>query len=135
MKLDLFGVGKVADSVLGGLDELFTSDEERAVARIRVMEILAKQDNAQAYINAIDAQSTHFWQYGWRPAIAWSGTAALVYTWIGKPLLLTLYAATGWAQLILSLPDVPMDAIQPIIIGMLGLGAMRSFDKSQARKQ
>ena len=134
VKLDLFGVGKVADSVMGGLDELFTSDEERALARIRVLEILAKADNAQTYINAIDAQSNHFWQYGWRPSIAWAGTAALVYSWIGKPLLLTIYAATGWSPLILTLPDIPMDAITPIIIGMLGLGAMRSFDKNKSRK-
>ena len=129
MNVDFLGVSKVADSVMGGLDSLFTSDDERNQAKIKIMEILARQDSAQAYINSIDAQSTKFWQYGWRPSIAWAGTGALVYTWIGKPLLLTFYAATGWAPLILSLPDVPMDAIQPIIIGMLGLGAMRSFDK------
>ena len=134
MNVDFLGVSKVADSVLGGLDGLFTSDDERNQAKIKILEILARQDSAQAYINSIDAQSQNFWQYGWRPSIAWAGTAALVYTWIGKPLLLTVYAATGWAPLILSLPDVPMDAIQPIIIGMLGLGAMRSYDKRQQRK-
>jgi hypothetical protein len=133
MNIDFLGVSKVADSVLGGLDGLFTSDDERNQAKIKVMEILARQDSAQAYINSIDAQSQHFWQYGWRPSIAWAGTAALIYTWVGKPLLLTVYAATGWAPLILSLPDIPMDSIQPMIIGMLGLGAMRSYDKNKKR--
>jgi hypothetical protein len=133
MNVDLFGLSKVADSVMGGLDDLITSDEERAQAKTRVLEILAKQDNAQSYINAIDATSNHWVQYAWRPGIAWTGTIAIFYQYIVYPLTTYLYALFNDGGYPL-LPNIPTDEIMPLIMGLLGLGAFRSFDKLQGKR-
>jgi hypothetical protein len=44
-------------------------------------------DLAQAAINLEDAKSSSKWQSGWRPAIGWTGAAAVAYNFVVGPLM------------------------------------------------
>ncbi len=87
----------------------------------------------QMEINKIEASHKSIFVAGWRPAIGWVGAAALFYQFIAYPLLLWLWQI---ADAVLEVPVgvVPpvlgeTEALYTIILGMLGIGAMRSYDK------
>ncbi len=90
---------------------------------------------AQLEINKADAQSGNWFQACWRPFIGWVGGVAMAYQFIVYPILIWLWAtlqASGAIPNELSAPPV-MDAaaLYSIVTAMLGIGAMRSVDKSK----
>ena len=73
---------------------------------------------AQLAINKEEAKSDRWWKAGWRPFIGWCGGLAIFNNYIIMPYV----------------PEaVPMELgqLMPIIIGMLGLGAYRSYEKKE----
>jgi hypothetical protein len=75
---------------------------------------------AQAEINKVESASSSKWVSGWRPYFGWAGGTVIVYTYILRPLLM----AAG-----LALPEININELWPVILGILGLGGMRSYDK------
>lgn len=97
----------------------------------KIMELAAKAEEqetqlalGQIEINKIEAGSANLFVAGWRPFIGWTGGVALGYTWILSPLIKAIFGLD-------ELPALDADAIWPIIAAMLGLGTMRSFEKSR----
>lgn len=72
---------------------------------------------AQIDVNKEEAKSANLFVAGWRPFIGWTGGAALAYTWIVAPLF--------------KLQALDPNTIYPIITAMLGIGAMRTFEKTR----
>ena len=98
---------------------------------LKIMELAAKAEEqetqlalGQIEINKIEAGSANLFVAGWRPFIGWTGGVALGYTWILSPLIKAIFGLD-------ELPALDADAIWPIIAAMLGLGTMRSFEKSR----
>lgn len=98
---------------------------------LKIMELAAKAEEqetqlalGQIDINKIEAGSANLFVAGWRPFIGWTGGVALGYTWILSPLIKAIFGLD-------ELPALDADAIWPIIAAMLGLGTMRSFEKSR----
>lgn len=77
---------------------------------------------AQVEVNKTEATHANLFVAGWRPFIGWTGGVALGYTWILSPLLKMIFGLD-------ELPALAPDEIYPIIIGMLGLGTMRTVEK------
>lgn len=131
--MNLLGIGQIVSAVSNAADELFTSDEERARAAIELKRIDADVAKEQIKLNAVEAQHKSIFVAGWRPAIGWIGAVALAYQFIIYPLLVWVWAfaqAQGWLPDELSVPPVlPADALFSIVLGMLGIGGMRSWDK------
>jgi len=86
----------------------------------------------QLEINKIEAQKDGFFTK-WRPAVGWLGVMGLGYQFIIYPLLQWNWYALQAADLIpreLTPPPVlDMDVLITLLMSMLGVGAMRSFDK------
>ncbi|TPW17316.1 MAG: hypothetical protein FD130_703 [Halothiobacillaceae bacterium] len=136
----LFGGADLVKEVGSAIDSTFTSDEERFEKQnerykaerefnLNEMKLFAELDRGQMEVNKIEAQSPNLFVAGWRPAIGWVGVMALAYQFILYPLL-------TWLQPILMPevkipPEINSDLLFNIIIAMLGIGSMRSFDKWQ----
>lgn len=82
---------------------------------------------AQLKVNEEEAKSDKLFVAGWRPFIGWTCGVALAWQFIGLPLALFVVALTG--ANIGSLPQFDYAQLSPILLGMLGLGAMRSYEK------
>ena len=87
----------------------------------------------QMQINAKEAEHKSVFVAGWRPFIGWVGGFALAYQFLFYPILLWLWAI---ATLTFQIPEgfeppaLPVaDDLYTIVLGMLGIGAMRSYDK------
>lgn len=127
------GIGELISGIANGADELFTSDEERLKLAIEDKRIDADLLKGQMSVNEKEAQHKSVFVAGWRPAIGWIGAAALAYQFILYPLLTWLWVVLQAYELIpkgLAVPPVlPADALYSIVLGMLGIGGMRSLDK------
>jgi len=78
-----------------------------------------EQVMAQLEILKMDAQGNWF-QSSWRPLIGWIGGISLGINYMISPL------AMGFG---FSIPQADMSVMMPLLLGMLGMGGMRSFDK------
>jgi len=129
----LFNGGDTVKAIGDTVDNLFTSDEERQEKQNELLKanrefdylenkLIAEQNTAQAEVNKVEANSASWFVAGWRPAIGWVGALALLYQFILYPLLC-------WIPGIETPPVPDNDALYPLIMGMLGIGTLRSFDK------
>jgi hypothetical protein len=86
-----------------------------------------KQVIAQLEINAREAQHPSVWVSGWRPFFGWAGGAGFVYATIAQPMLAWWAAIQGWPVP----PALNLDLLWVVITGMLGIGGLRTFEKSK----
>ena len=108
-------IDKVADNV-----DRFTLDKEEKAQLI--MEI----NKAQIEVNKVEAGSTSLFVSGWRPFVGWTCGVALCYHFILQPFLTFLLFAFGYQ---ITLPTFDMGTLTTILMGMLGLGGLRSYEK------
>jgi len=65
---------------------------------------------------------------GWRPAVGWICATGMGFNFICVPLGNFGCALAG---VDVSLPALDLSEMMPVLMGMLGLGAMRSFEKTK----
>ena len=81
----------------------------------------------QLEVNKAESASPSVFVAGWRPAIGWVCGAALAYTYLLYPLL--LWATAIWAPTVPP-PKLGNDGmLYELLLGMLGLGGLRTFEK------
>ena len=86
---------------------------------------------SQIEVNKVEAASSSLFVAGWRPFIGWVCGGALAWQFVGHPFvtyLINLYAIKQGVTLP-PLPQLDGDQLYPVLMGMLGLGGMRTFEK------
>jgi hypothetical protein len=81
----------------------------------------------QIEINKTEAAHRSIFVAGWRPFIGWTCGAALAWHFIISPFVVFIAVLVGY-----DLPELPafdMGSLMTVLMGMLGLGTMRSFEK------
>ena len=73
----------------------------------------------QIGVNQVEAAHKSLFVAGWRPFIGWVCGLGLAFNSIGYPLLEIWY----------EMPDVNVELLYPVMMGMLGMGALRSYEK------
>jgi len=105
--------------------------EERAKAeraiKASLTEHLAKVDLAQIDVNKEEAKGNWF-QSSWRPLTGWTCAASLAWTYLLQPMASFVLAQTGH---LVDLPALDMSQMMPILLGMLGLGSLRSWERTK----
>lgn len=119
------------------IDSLFPNKAEADAAKLKLLELQQSGELAQlaadtqlatsqANINLEEAKSDNLFVSGWRPGVGWVCVVAFAAKYIGGPLLFVI------AQFVnhpIILPPIDMTEMLPILLGMLGLGTLRSMDK------
>lgn len=80
---------------------------------------------AQAATNTAEAASSCQFRGGWRPAVGWICAFALAYQFVLQPLL-------AWGSAMVEIPVPPnlqLDDLIMILMGMLGLGGFRTYER------
>jgi len=80
----------------------------------------------QLEVNKMEAASPSVFTSGWRPFIGWVCGMACAWNWIGLPMAKFGAAYIGH-PIPLSAADV--SEMLPLLMGMLGLGGLRTFEK------
>ena len=82
---------------------------------------------AQLAVNAAEAASGNAYSSSWRPTVGYICCAGLGYTFLLQPLLPWL--ATVCGLVVPPLPQLDTNVLMTLLLGMLGIGGMRSLDK------
>lgn len=120
-------VMKVAEPII---NRFFPDPQKALEFRNELVKVLASSDIAQLEVNKAEASNPSLFVAGWRPAFGWLGV--LLFTYAG------IIAPTVEAVMAIKYPGfkMPMSAflmenVTQLVFGMLGMGALRSFDKHQ----
>ena len=126
---DLIGgtVVTAAEGVAGIIDRFVETDDERTAAEIIKAKLMMRPSLVQAELNKVEAAHRSVFVAGWRPFIGWVCGLALFYNFVARDLLAWAILNTGLEA---SLPpDLAMDELMTVLLGMLGLGAFRTVEK------
>lgn len=125
-------VTSIIDTVLKRvLPEEKMSEAERTKLQAELTIELAKQDwqgvLGQLEVNKIEAGHASMFVAGWRPFVGWVCGTAFAYHFVLQPLLVFAIAVGGFA--VPPLPGFEMESLMTVLLGMLGLGGLRTFEK------
>ena len=118
------GLGETAATV----SEIFvTSDREKLTQyEAETARIVVEQEGAkgQIEINKVQAAHPSMFVAGARPAIMWICAAAMIYHFIFFPIFQGAFMHFGY-----ELVDLEWQELSVVLMGMLGFGGMRSYEK------
>jgi hypothetical protein len=86
----------------------------------------AEAVQAQLEINKAEAEHPSLFVSGWRPAVGWVCVLGMAGNFITIPFTNMVLELAGYDVV---LPMVDMETLLPVLLGMLGLGAMRTVEK------
>ena len=124
--------------VLGNVfDRLFPDPAAAADAKVKVMEMAQRGELAhldadlkmatgQMEVNKAEAQHHSIFVAGWRPAIGWVCAAAFAFKFVVGPSAAVLMSMAGHP---IVLPEFDFSEMSTILLGMLGLGTLRTVEK------
>lgn len=116
-----------AEGVADIVDRFVETEDERKAAEIIKARMMMQPSLVQTELNKIEAGHRSVFVAGWRPFIGWVCGAALLYNFVLRDLLAWLILNTGLEASMP--PDLAMDELITILLGMLGLGAFRTVEK------
>lgn len=129
-------LGDLIQAGLKIIDKVIPDPQAKTAAQLEFMrlqqagefkslELDAQARQNQTDINKEEAKNPSVFVSGWRPAMGWICGAIFCANYIGAPLL-------AWLSPLLDIPPPPrldIGEVLPVLLGMLGLGSMRSVEK------
>jgi len=111
-------VTKILDKVIPDADQKQKIAHEIATMSEKHVHEIAK---AQIEVNKEEAKGNWF-QSSWRPATAWICVCGFAVNFLISPLA---------APFGIDIPQADTSTMLPVLMGMLGLGGMRSYEKTK----
>lgn len=138
---ELTGFGAVFDFANNVLTRIVPDPKDRLNAQAELMKLQQNGELAQLAaetelakgqqsINLEEAKSDNLFVSGWRPFIGWICGIAFLYHFILQPFMLFMYSLYGEK---INLPVFDMNALFTVLMGMLGLGGLRTIEKIKLR--
>jgi len=121
-------IGKIVDTVGSVIDKLIPDKTKAAEMKHEIAMTLVNADLGQMEINKQEAAHPSIFVSGWRPAVGWVCVAALFFNYILAPVV--NWACAIWYPEI-TLPSLDISELMTLLFGLLGMGTLRSYDKSQ----
>ena len=112
-------VAGIIDKVAGHVDKFTLDKEEKA-------QLIQEINKAQIEVNKVEAGSSSLFVSGWRPFVGWTCGVALGYHFVLQPFLMFVLSSTGNPM---ELPIFDMTTLTTVLMGMLGLGGLRTYEK------
>jgi len=119
------GLGEVAGLASGVIDRIWPNKTEQEKAELAAALAVVQ---GQLAVNQAEATSRSMFVAGWRPFIGWVCGSACAWNWIGLPVA---KAGLALAGITLDLAPADLTEMLPVLMGMLGLGALRTYKKTQ----
>ena len=120
----------LTDSVVGiagkVLDKFIQDKDLKAKLQHEMDMQLHNANLAQIEVNKAEAASGSIFKGGWRPFVGWVCGVAMLYHFLLQPIIVFTLSAAG---ITFDLPEFDMGSLMTILMGLLGLGGLRSFEK------
>ena len=123
------------------IDKIWPDPVQRDAAKLELLKLQQSGELAQLTadtnlmieqikVNQAEAQNPSVFVSGWRPAIGWVCGAACGWNWIGLPVVKLALEIAGHP---IDLAPADLTEMLPVLMGMLGLGGLRTIEKLQGR--
>ena len=120
-------IGPMVDKLV----DRIPNPNERAKAKEefekQLMDAVTQASLAQTKINQIEAAHKSVFVAGWRPFIGWVCGVAILWAFIVQPL--AVWAVKSFGDPTTQLPLINVDGLYQLVLAMLGLGGLRTFEK------
>jgi hypothetical protein len=125
--------GPFATLITNIIDRLFPDKDAQAAQRaellLQAQQIDLQLSQAQNAVNQAEAANPSVFVAGWRPFIGWVCGVAFAYKYVIQPFLIFMLIAGGSHFDATKLPVLDWSDMGTVLLGMLGLGTMRSVEK------
>jgi len=116
-----------------GLLDKFVEDKDQKARLAHEISTMAERHaqelaRAQLEVNKVEAAHKSLFVSGWRPAVGWCCVLGMFGNFILIPLT---NFGLALAAIEISIPLIDLETMMPVLMGMLGLGAMRSYEKAK----
>ena len=120
---DLTGLGAASDLINNVINKIWPdkSEQEKQQLAGAIMVVQGQLDT-----NKIEAANPSLFVSGWRPAVGWICGLACGWNWIGLPIANLIFDLTGYT---ISVSPANLSEMLPVLLGMLGLGGLRTAEK------
>jgi len=136
MSVDIAGLGALATAAKGIVDKFWPDKTEVEKAKLATeLQTVMNEYNLssdQIEVNKIEAASTNWFIAGWRPSCGWVGALGLGYAAIIEPFMRFVATQFGYSG---TFPVLDTSITMQILFGLLGLGAMRTFEKNNGTEK
>lgn len=120
----------IASLLIGPIAELLGKvipDKDAAAKLAQEIATLAERQAheqiiAQLQVNQAEAQNPSIFVSGWRPFIGWTCGVAMAFNYVAIPIMEA-------ADVVANIAPLDLEVMMPVLLGMLGLGGMRSYEK------
>jgi hypothetical protein len=131
-------VGKIIDAAVSRIwpDPVEQAKVQLELAKLaqagefKELEFELAQMTGQMEINKAEAASGDRFTSGWRPFIGWICGTAFAIQFVVGPVVVFGSKLAGKA---LEFPTMDWDQLMPVLFGMLGLGAYRTYEKVKGK--
>ena len=117
--------------VTGLLDKFIEDKDQKAKLAHEIATMAEKQmheaNMGQIEINKAEAQHRSIFVAGWRPFLGWGLAVAMIWHFVLAPVTMCGFAYAGME--VPGLPRFDMDSLMTVLLGMLGLGGLRTVEK------
>jgi len=117
-------IGKIIDKIAPDADVELKAKLNAALQEMQNEYMLIL---SQLEINKVEAANASVFVSGWRPAVGWVCATSLAYVGLLEPILrflaVVIFGYTG------EFPVISTDLTMQLLLGLLGLGGYRSFEK------
>ena len=131
--------GAVINAAVGIIDKVIPDPAQKAAAQLQILQLqqngeleqLKAQTSlalSQTDIDKTEAASPSFFVHGWRPFVGWICGIGLSVQFLIAPIGVWAAALMGHPT---TFPRLDLGTLMTLLFGMLGLGAMHSYDKVQ----
>ena len=126
-------IDKLIGPVTGLLDKFIEDKDQKARLAHEIATLAQKEAHKNAAlqleVNKVEAAHKSLFVSGWRPFIGWTCGLGMFGNFITIPFSNFVLALFG---IDIVIPLVPLETMMPVLMGMLGLGAMRTYEKKNA---
>ena len=126
-------IGDIINAVKDLAGEVIVDKDKKNELNVRLQELADKANQrlheellAQAEINKVEAAHPSIFVAGWRPAVGWIGAIGLGWQFVFAPFVETIAKFFNWTG---TMPVVDTESLMMLVLGMLGIGAQRTFEK------
>jgi len=118
---------------VSGLLDKFIEDKDTKNALAHEIATMSERHaqelaKGQLEVNKVEAASKSMFVAGWRPAVGWVTVIGMASNYILIPMGNFALAVAGSE---IAIPLLQMSEMMPVLLGMLGLGGMRTVEKIQ----
>jgi hypothetical protein len=113
--------------IFGIVDKLIPDTAKASELKAQLEMELVKQAGKQIEVNKQEARHRSIFVAGWRPFIGWVCGLSFAYHFLIYPVLVLALSLNGQDPNVL--PTFDMSSLLTVMMGMLGLGGLRTYEK------